>query len=271
MRENSTRFSAVLKLIKKLLSQILKGKVCPVIKGPLLGFCFEVNEATGLAGLISAGSSSERDTQRQIQKHCRNGTLALDCGANWGLYTLLLSRLVGSTGKVIAIEASPCILKILKRNISLNNIHNVEIVGKALSNQKGFIQFNAGVGATTGRIANDREQGDMVEVPTTTIDEVLKNQKGNVKLVKMDIEGAESLALLGASKTLSESRPVFIIELHSPENDLKVSQIMTKHQYQLFRLNGERIIKTDRSWPDPEGVHGTIVCIPEEQTAASHN
>ena len=153
MREKTNRFSAVLKPIKKLLFQALKGKVCPVIKGPLLGFCFEVNEATGLAGLISGGSSSERDTQRQIQKHCRNGSLAVDCGANWGLHTLLLSRLVGPSGKVISVEANPSICEILKKNININEILNVEISESALSNRIGSIRFNQGVGATTGRRA----------------------------------------------------------------------------------------------------------------------
>ena len=271
MREETNRFSAVLKPIKKLLFQALKGKVCPVIKGPLLGFCFEVNEATGLAGLISGGSSSERDTQRQIQKHCRNGSLAVDCGANWGLHTLLLSRLVGPSGKVISVEANPSICKILKKNINVNKILNVEISEKALSDRIGSIRFNQGVGATTGRIAKENEQGDMVQVPATTVDEVLQKQSADVSLVKMDIEGAESKALEGANKTLSVSRPVFIIELHSPENDLRVGQIMIEHKYQLFRLNGEQILRPDRSWPDPEGVYGTIVCIPKEKNAASHN
>ena len=62
----------------------------------------------------------------------------------------------------------------------------------------------------------------------------------------------------------------FIIELHSPENDLKVGEIMIRHRYQLFRLNGEKILKPDCPWPDPDGVHGTIVCIPEEKTGARH-
>ena len=178
---------------------------------------------------------------------------------------------MGSTGKVVAVEASPNILQVLKSNISLNKIHNVEIIGKVLTNRKGSIHLNAGVCATTGKIAKENEQGDIVEVPSTTVDEVLQKQSADVSLVKMDIEGAESKALEGANKTLSVSRPVFIIELHSPENDLRVGQIMIEHKYQLFRLNGEQILRPDRSWPDPEGVYGTIVCIPKEKNAASHN
>jgi FkbM family methyltransferase len=260
----------MLKNIKRIIFSLLKGKICPVIKGPLRGLWFEMSEATGLAALISGGSSSEGDTQRQIKKHCHHGTLVLDCGANWGLHTLFMSRLVGVSGKVVAVEASPSICRILKKNILINQIQNIQVIEKALSNRDGSIQFNAGVGATTGRIAKEKEQGDMVEVPATTVDEVLRNQRADVSLVKMDIEGAESNALEGAYKTLSISRPVFIIELHSPENDLKVGENMIRHRYQLFRLNGEKILKPDRPWPDPDGVHGTIVCIPEEKTAARH-
>jgi len=265
MNNTFERFKMPWALLKKALYRTLKGKVCPVISGPLRGFSFEMSEACGLAALVSGGSSSEGDTQRQLARHCRPESTVVDCGANWGLHTFLLSRLVGPKGKVLAVEASPEIQKLLKRNIAINKIQNVEVVEKALAQVPGIIRFNSGVGSTTGRCARKDESVDVIEVASTTLDEITKSQPLPVSLVKMDIEGAESMALKGATATLKIIRPVFVIELHSPENDLAVAKIMQQNEYGLYRLNGKKIAKPDCSWPDPEGVYGTIVCIPKEE------
>ena len=256
------------KKLKQVLFRILKGQVCPVVWGPLRGLSFEMSEACGLAAFVSGGSSSEGDTQRQLARHCRRGSLVLDCGANWGLHTFLLSRLVGPTGRVLAVEASPEIQQLLKRNIAINKIQNVEVVEKALGKEAGVVRFNSGVGSTTGRCARDDENVDVIEVASTTLDAITKSQSLPLSLVKMDIEGAESMALKGATTTLKIVRPVFVIELHSPANDLEVAKIMQQNEYELYRLNGEKIGKPDCSWPDPEGVYGTIVCIPKEKKDA---
>jgi len=72
------------------------------------------------------------------------GDIVIDAGANIGMFSIMASILVGKTGKVIAIEPEPENLKILKRNVELNNINNMIIINKALFSKSGerinFIQ-----------------------------------------------------------------------------------------------------------------------------------
>jgi len=257
------------KRLTKTLFKFLKGKTCRVVWGPLRGLYFEMSDACGLAALFSRGSSSESNTQKELVRRCRVGGLAVDCGANWGLHTLLLSRLVGPNGRVLAVEANPENQRLIMRNLSVNGIQNVKVIKKALGKKVGVVRFNIGAGSTTGRIAKNDETFKVIKVKSTTLDELVKKETKPVSLVKMDIEGAESLALEGAIKTLSVYRPAFVIELHTPENDLAVARMMVQNEYGLFRLDGSKIAKPDCSWPDPEGVFGTIVCIPQEKKSAS--
>src|SRR5579859_719318 len=67
----------------------------------------------------------------------RPGDVAIDVGANIGYFTLLASSLVGATGRVISIEASPQIFGLLAENIELNKLSNVRAVNCAASYADG--------------------------------------------------------------------------------------------------------------------------------------
>ncbi|MDD5036955.1 MAG: FkbM family methyltransferase [Methylococcaceae bacterium] len=60
-------------------------------------------------------------------------------------------------------------------------------------------------------------------------------------LVKMDVEGAESLVLEGARELLKTKKAVWFIALHGDEQKAKVKAILETAGYQIFRLDGERI------------------------------
>jgi len=75
------------------------GAVRRVITGPLRGFRYRVSPITGMEAWYSG---HERDMQRAMAAYVRAGDTVLDVGANWGIHSLLLSRLVGPRGRVIA-------------------------------------------------------------------------------------------------------------------------------------------------------------------------
>ncbi len=136
---------------------------------------------------------------RDVQK----GDFVLDFGAYNGAFSVYASKKVGPNGKVFCYEPDKNNIKILKKNLELNNCTNCEIIEKGIWDKETELKFKSGgVGAMISK------QGDVI-IKTTTIDkevEKLKKQKislNKIKFIKMDIEGAEIKALEGAEKTLS--------------------------------------------------------------------
>jgi len=71
----------------------------------------------------------------------REGMIFCDVGANIGIYSLLAARLVGPTGKVIAVEPEPANAALLRKNIALNQYKHVEVIEKAISERPGILEL----------------------------------------------------------------------------------------------------------------------------------
>ncbi len=130
----------------------------------------------------------------------RPGDVVLDCGAYTGWVTLFFSELVGPTGRVVAIEAHPVSFACLAEMCRRNHLTNVVLLQCAVSDAAG----TAHITDTTRSQANTIVAGDAgIEVPTRTLDDIVKELGvESVALIKMNIEGAETAALKGATETL---------------------------------------------------------------------
>ena len=143
----------------------------------------------------------------------------VDVGANWGLHTLYLSKLVGHTGLVVAIEPYPPALAELEWHLRANSCSNVKTYPIALSNIDGNGPFVCANSPSQGHLINHSlttaPQGDSLCVVTRTLDSITKELDiTHLKLVKLDVEGAENEALLGAQQILKYLKPYLIIDLH---------------------------------------------------------
>lgn len=150
------------------------------------------------------------------------GDIVIDIGANVEYYTLLASSLVGATGKVYAIEASPRIFKRLERNVSINSICNVKLFNVAVSNEAGKVwiwtapESNLGHSTIVNKVALADGHRQEAEVPSNVISALVPlNDLLAARLIKMDIEGAERLAIEGVLPHLCEfsERTEWLIEL----------------------------------------------------------
>ncbi len=159
-----------------------------------------------------------------MKTHIPGDGTCFDIGAGWGWFTLLMASLVGPNGRVDLFEAFPPNFRKLETNISLNNFTWVNVHNKAVNNDSGKIYFvppsdeithhinylNACSGI--GYITPQPVQGS-IEVPMISLDEHVESQKINrLDLIKMDIEGSEYAALIGAKKTINKYRPLVIVE-----------------------------------------------------------
>ncbi len=137
------------------------------------------------------------------------GMVVFDIGANVGYYTLLASKLVGTKGKVYAFEPDPNNLELLKKNVSLNNCSNVTIVKKALGEKEETAILSLDK-ANPGESSLAKTAGEeKVKVEVITLDKFIKQKKiQRADVIKMDIEGAEIMALTGGQDFLQQTRGI---------------------------------------------------------------
>lgn len=135
------------------------------------------------------------------------GDVFVDVGANIGYFTLLASTLVGRTGEVHAIEASPTTFASLVANLRRNRASNVYPIQAAASDGVGTVHvFRAeasNIGATSILLSEGREFE--ADVHADRLDHLLPEALlRRVRFVKIDVEGAEWLVVSGMRHLLSE-------------------------------------------------------------------
>jgi len=153
------------------------------------------------------------------------GDYIIDAGAGWGDSALCFSHTVGPQGKVFSFDFVPENLAIIDRNFSLNPelAGRINIIPHALWNKSGeILKYRAdGVATNVFVVAPDTSMPLNHSVSTLSIDDFMQ-EKDPVRLdyIKMDIEGAELMALQGAAQTIRRFRPVLAIAIYHSLGDL---------------------------------------------------
>lgn len=176
----------------------------------------------------------------------------VDIGANIGYYTLLAAA--NGADEVVAVEASPAIVPMLKKSVAANSALSpkIRVVAAAASDREGEISFwvsrvkhNFGVGSVIGSPMNT---GEEVTVPCFPADSFLSDIGAGPVLCKIDVEGAEMMVLNGMARTIDQLRPVFLVEVHPVElsrmglGKEQVVEFLLARGYRLAELQGEREI-----------------------------
>ena len=148
------------------------------------------------------------------------GDVVWDVGANVGYYAVLAARKVGPTGKVVAFEPDRENALLLKENARMNGCANIALEEKAVSDRDGAIGFTSeryskGESAVTLDMGNPHA----LTVPSTMLDTFMANDGQRCPtLVKMDIEGAEVLALQGARRIFSSCKSIRLFIEYNPSS-----------------------------------------------------
>jgi FkbM family methyltransferase len=162
----------------------------------------------------------EAPVQAAVAAELRAGDVVLDVGANIGFLTVLAARLVGPAGRVVAFEPVPGNAQLVRRNAALNRQTQVEVVPAAVGDRDGtatlVLARHAGGAALEGADRPPDACGEL-SVPVVTLDGWLAANAGRlpgpVRLVKIDVEGAEAAALRGADALLRGQRPLVLLEV----------------------------------------------------------
>ncbi len=156
----------------------------------------------------------EPDETHVINNLLKPGETFLDIGANAGYYSLLASGIVGETGHVHAVEPVPSTAEKLRENLRLNNINNVTVHQYAALESRKIVKIaKRGIGDVSGQnsLRFSGQDRDYWEVPGVRLDQLINTK---IHLIKMDIEGAEVMALKGMAKLLAgDDAPPILCEV----------------------------------------------------------
>jgi len=237
-------FDQLPKQIKSKLPPILWPRL-PILGGPLRGFWW----APGARGKVLRFLTGRYEPEQMefCADHIQPGHVVFDVGANLGYLTLLFSKLVGQSGRVLAFEPAADVACCLETHVRCNKRSNVSIHPVALGDRQGVVRFENAGGTGTGRLADDGG----VEVELTTIDNIVRDQGVLPNFIKIDVEGAGAEVLRGATQTIGRSRPVVYLSLHSAHERDRSMELLSSFGY-TSRHDGD----------------GELIFMPQAQTAA---
>jgi FkbM family methyltransferase len=203
----------------------------PILRGPLKGTKWIVGSQRHACWM----GIYEPFLQKRMAEEVRTGGVFYDVGANVGFYSLLASGLIGS-GKVFAFEPLPANIRHLVQHLKLNRVKNVEIFEMAICDQTGTSLFQAEETGAMGRL----QATGGVRVTTSTLDVLVHEQRiAPPSYIKMDIEGAEYRALVGAEECFRRHRPKLFLATHGRQIQEECCRILHSWGYDLRFLNVE--------------------------------
>lgn len=165
-----------------------------------------------------------------LQSLIRPGSVCIDVGAAAGLYTAVLSRLTGPTGKVHSVEPLPFAHLMWARLLNVRRTPNVVNHCLALGTEAGTEPISVPFGSfglVTGRSFLTKRAGGpdpnaefagqiSVNVTVETLDDFCAHEEINrIDFVKVDVEGAELQVLEGGEKVIEANRPTMLIEIEA--------------------------------------------------------
>lgn len=239
-----------------------------------LGDLFEVDLSSFLEWQLWAFGCYEEHFAELFRCLVSLDDRCVDVGANVGVHTVRLAKLVGSRGEVIALEPDEEVAHRALSNIMLNQLSNAHIINAAASDEAGGkVQLYRPDARDTNRaraslLRHSYLTGSVTTVPVVTIDEICP---GPVALIKIDVEGHEAAVVRGAAATIDRYSPAVIFE-YAPEllHDASQSPFgwLADRGYELLRIRRTRNGVTGRGrlaldrLPELPAEGGNILAVP---------
>jgi FkbM family methyltransferase len=189
---------------------------------------------------------------------CRSGDCVVDGGAGTGLHAVPLGMLVGTAGHVYCFEPNPAFVGGLARNLTTAGVINrCSIHAQPVADRDSIVEFqvNPEKGALSRIVRQPKERSNIIAVSSDTIDNVVGGSR--IDFIKLDLEGADFLAIRGARHAITRGRPPIIFEnsrgaaarYYGYTTD-EFFQFFDDLGYRAFDLHGRLLVKD--LWQDPD-------------------
>jgi FkbM family methyltransferase len=208
-----------------------RGLTMPILQGPLRGKKWIVGAHLHGCWL----GSYECEMQIRVAREIKRGGVFYDVGANVGFYSLL-AALLTDPARVYAFEPLPANVAYLRRHLELNGIRNVNVFELAISDSPGTALFEVEQTRAMGRLGTDGK----LRVQTATLDALLREEQiAPPDCVKMDVEGTEFRALLGARECFARHRPKLFLATHGRDVHDDCCRLLASWQYECQYMTRE--------------------------------
>jgi FkbM family methyltransferase len=180
-----------------------------------------------LVRLLTRESLLSRDDWewKHLEGIIEEGDVALDIGANIGVFADKIARRIGARGRVIAVEPNPASFRLLATNLRLNDCTNAIPLNVAVADKIGRFSLIASSlePQSTRLLPAESDLGgnsprELIGIDAVTVDSLvstfLKDRRVNV--CKIDTEGMEFIVLKGATEFLKTPDLKLWIEVHEP-------------------------------------------------------
>ena len=158
---------------------------------------------------------SEQPVFEVIKSKLRPGDVFVDVGANFGMHTLSAAENVGAEGHVFAFEPIASNIALLSTNIGYNNFDKrVTIMNGAVSDSPVDTVVMARGDRDIADNAAIATSGEGITVPNFRLDDLQKRFGEQLRLMKVDVEGAELAVLRSGYQLLGNSAVEVIVEMH---------------------------------------------------------
>jgi FkbM family methyltransferase len=215
----------------------------------------------------------EPETQAFLRQALSPGDVYVDVGANIGVFAIPLARHVGSSGRVIAIEASPSVGQVLDENVRRNSLENIQTVHCAASDgERESVDFyeapldHFGMGSSAAQF-----NVQAIRIPAMPLDRILeKHSATQPAAIKVDVEGYEAHVFGGARQTLTGSRRPWIIfefcywaeERAFPGRLGWAQTVLMEYGYELWRLSDFLAGRAPLRTPVVQGTESIVAVSP---------
>jgi FkbM family methyltransferase len=211
--------------------------------GPCEGLWIRLNPSTGRN--VQNGIGEPR-VQKAMMDHLRPGMTFYDLGANIGFFSLMAARVVGSQGHVVSFEADPEIAGRLRENLARNQFAHAHVEQKAVWSESATVSFarvdpNTSPDRGLGHVSADGSAPGTITVEAVSLDHYAESNPPP-DFLKCDVEGAELAVCQGAARLLSEKRPILLVEMHSPKNQLVLLQKFAGFGYRCQNLDENHVL-----------------------------
>ncbi len=180
-----------------------------------------------------------------IKKIIKKKDVVVDIGANIGYYTLIFASLVSDKGKVFAFEPDPENFALLIKNIQINGYKNIISEQKAVSDIDGKVRlFQNNKNKSDHRIYDSNDNRKAIEVDAVNINDYFRDTHFTINLIKIDIQGAEIMALQNIDAILKKNMDIRIITEFWPFGISKVGRhpedylkMLSNYGFKFYNIN----------------------------------
>jgi len=228
-----------------------KSIVSRVLPYPILQFVKKIYYVR----VVKSVTEKDEPDLKIVRHLAGQGDTVADIGANIGVYTLFLSKLVGERGHVYSVEPIPVTFSILSNNIKKLRLANVKAFNYAISSQNGLVNMEVPKREAGNEdyymariIDADKRDASLkqFQIKSSTLDSLLFARDRKIAFLKIDVEGHEVAVLQGASKIIDSHRPAMLMEiLDDPEDRLSsaftIFNMLNKKGYRPYLFDGTKL------------------------------